>query len=138
MADPIYQNSKSLPAVLHEIKAELRDFISTRVELLRAELIDKWESWKAAIPMLAAGAALLGVAFLTLTFGLVALGATLIGGDYAWALGAGAVTVLYGIVGGVLTWTGSKRIQAEGLAPERTLRVLKQDQLWIKNEARAS
>lgn len=138
MADRMYQDSKPLQTVLYEIKDELRDFIATRVDLLRAEMIDKWESWKAALPIMVAGAALLGAAFLTLTFGLVALAATLIGGDYRWAWGAGAVTLLYGIIGGVLAWMGSKQLRAQGLAPDRTLRVLKQDQLWIKNEARAS
>jgi uncharacterized membrane protein YqjE len=138
VADHIYKDAKSLQQVLYEIKDELRDFISTRVDLLRAELVDKWSGIKAAAPMLAAGAALLLAAFFTFTFGLVALAATLIGGEYRWALGAAAVTVLYGVVGGVLAWMSSKQLQAEGLAPQRTLRVLKQDQMWAKNEARAS
>jgi hypothetical protein len=138
VADHIYRETKSLQTVLHEIKDELRDFISTRLELLRAELIDKWDGWKAALPMMAAGAVLLMAAFFALTFGLIAAAATLIGGEYRWALGAGAVMVLYGIVGGVLAWMGSKQLKAEGVVPDRTLQVLKQDQLWMKNEARAS
>ncbi|MEO5937327.1 MAG: phage holin family protein [Terriglobales bacterium] len=138
MADHIYQDAKSLQKVLYEIKDELRDFISTRMELLRAELVDKWEGWKAAIPLMAAGAALLLAAFFAFTFGLIAVVATLIGGDYRWALGAGAVMLLYGVIGGVLAWMGSKQLKAEGVVPDRTLKVLKQDQLWIKNEARAS
>ncbi|HUS20372.1 MAG TPA: phage holin family protein [Terriglobales bacterium] len=138
MADHIYRDSKSLQQVLYDIKDELRDFISTRVDLLRAELIDKWDSLKAALPMVAAGVALLMAALLVFSFGLVALAAALIGGEFRWAMGALAVTVFYGLVGGVLAWMGRKQLSAEGLAPDRTLRVLKQDQLWIKNEARAS
>lgn len=138
MADHIYQNSKSLQTVLLEMKDELRDFISTRVELLGAEMVDKWDSLKAALPMLVAGAALLGAAFLAFTFGLIAVAATLIGGEYRWALGAAAVTLSYGVIGGVLAWVASKQMKAEGLIPDRTLRVLKQDQMWVKNEARAS
>ena len=138
MADHIYKESKSLQQVLHEIKDELRDFISTRVGLLRAELVDKWDSMKAALPMIAAGAVLLVAAFFAFTFGLIALAAAMIGGEFRWAIGAGIVFALYGLIGGVLAWMGSKQISAEGLAPDRTLRVLKQDQMWIKNEARAS
>ncbi|MEO6119659.1 MAG: phage holin family protein [Terriglobales bacterium] len=138
MADHIYQDAKSLQKVLYEIKDELRDFISTRMELLRAELVDKWEGWKAAVPLMAAGAVLLLAAFFAFTFGLIAVAATLIGGEYRWALGAGAVVLLYGVIGGVLAWMGSKQLKAEGVVPDRTLKVLKQDQLWIKNEARAS
>lgn len=138
MADHIYQDAKSLQKVLYEIKDELRDFISTRLELLRAELIDKWDGWKAALPMMAAGAVILIAAFFALTFGLIAVAAAFIGGEFRWALGAGAVMLLYGIIGGVLAWMGSKQLKAEGVMPDRTLKVLKQDQLWLKNEARAS
>ncbi|HUQ50202.1 MAG TPA: phage holin family protein [Terriglobales bacterium] len=136
MADHI--NTKPLNSVLNELKAEAQDFATTRVAMLKAELNEKWTAWKAALPMIAIGAALLGAAFMIFTFGLVALAATLIGGEYAWALGAGAVFLLYGVVGGIMAWMGSKQISAEGLAPERTLRVLKQDQTWIKNEARTA
>lgn len=138
MADYIYEDSKSLQQVLYDIKDELRDFISTRFELLRAEMMDKWASLKAAAPMLAVGLTLLVAAFGAFTFGLVALAAALIGGEYRWALGAAAVTVLYGAVGGALAWMGAKQITADGLVPDRTLRVLKQDQAWVKTEARAS
>lgn len=138
MADYIYKDSKSLQQVLYDIKDELRDFISTRFELLRAEMMDKWNSLKAAAPMLAVGLTLLAAAFGAFTFGLVALAAALIGGEYRWALGAAAVTVLYGAVGGALAWMSAKQITADGLVPDRTLRVLKQDQAWVKTEARAS
>jgi uncharacterized membrane protein YqjE len=138
VADHIYKDSKSLQQVLYEIKDELRDFISTRFELLRAEMMDKWNSMKAAAPMVAIGLVLLVSAFGAFTFGLIALAATLIGGEYRWALGAAAVTVLYGVIGGALAWMGAKQISADGLVPDRTLRVLKQDQMWAKTEARAS
>jgi uncharacterized membrane protein YqjE len=138
VADYIYKDTKSVQHVLNDMKDELRDFISTRFELLRAEMIDKWNSIKAAAPMLAAGLALLLAAFGAFTFGLIALVAALIGGEYRWALGAAAVTVLYGIIGGAMAWMSAKQLTADGMAPERTLRVLKQDQMWAKNEARAS
>lgn len=138
MADHIYKDTKSLQQVLHEMKDELRDFISTRFELLQAEMLDKWNSLKAAAPMLAVGAVLLAAALGAFTFGLIALAAVLIGGEYRWALGAAAVTVLYAVIGGALAWVSIRQLQADGLAPDRTLRVLKQDQMWARKEARAS
>lgn len=138
MAEPIYTNNKSLQGVLHEIKDELRDFISTRVELLRAELVDKWSAIKAAVPILAAGIALLAAALFAFTFGLVALFAVLVGGEYRWAIGAGIVFGIYAVIGAALAWMGSKQLSAEGVVPDRTLRVLKQDQQWIQTEAKAS
>ncbi len=138
MADHIYKDAKSLQQVLHEMKDELREFISTRFELLQAEMLDKWSSLKAATPMLAVGATLLAAALGAFTFGLIALAAVLIGGEYRWVLGATAVTILYAAIGGVLAWVSIRRLQADGLVPDRTLRVLKQDQMWARNEARAS
>jgi uncharacterized membrane protein YqjE len=87
--------------------------------------------------MLAAALFAVG-AFLTFTYALVALIAALVPNEYAWAIGAGAVFVLYAIIAGLLAWFGIKEIQTEGLAPQRTLRVLKQDQDWLKNEARTA
>jgi hypothetical protein len=57
---------------------------------------------------------------------------------WRWAIGAGAIFLLYAIVGGVLGWMGYREVTTEGLAPQRTLRVLKQDQIWIQNEARSA
>jgi hypothetical protein len=58
--------------------------------------------------------------------------------DFRWAIGAGAVFFLYAIIGGVVGWMGYREVSSEGLAPQRTLRVLKQDQIWIQNEARSA
>jgi hypothetical protein len=58
--------------------------------------------------------------------------------DWRWAIGAGAVFVVYLIIGGIVGWLGYKEITTEGLAPQRTLRVLRQDQAWIQNEARSA
>lgn len=131
-------DNRSITQVLTEMKEELREFVSTRVEMLGAEMREKSAALKASLPLLIGAALLGGTAFLVLSFGLVALAARLIGGDFAWALGAAAVGGLYLVTGGLMGWFGYKEISAEGLAPKRTLRVLKQDQIWIKNETRAA
>jgi uncharacterized membrane protein YqjE len=133
-----YSNDRTLTQVLAEIKNDLRDFLTTRFEMLRAELQEKLRVWKLSLPMIGM-AVLLGIgAFMTFTFGLVALVARLIGTDYGWAWGALAVTVLYAIVASVFAYMGYREITAEGMTPNRTLQVLKQDQQWIKEEARVA
>jgi uncharacterized membrane protein YqjE len=129
---------KSMREMVQEIKDQLREFSSTRVEMLKAELREKVQHIKSAAPMLVAAIVFAIGAFLTLTFGLVALLAVLIQNPYSWAIGAAIVFVVYALAAALLGWLGYKEIQTEGLAPQRTIRVLKQDQAWLKNEARSA
>jgi hypothetical protein len=132
-----YANSeKSLTRVLQEIKDELRDFATTRYEMLVAEIKGKLKAWKTSLPMLAVAAVLGLGGFLTITFGLVALAANLIGTSYAWVWGALIVAVAYFILAGIFGLLGYSEIKAEGMKPSRTLEVLRQDQQWIKDETR--
>jgi uncharacterized membrane protein YqjE len=129
---------KSLARVLQEIKDDLRDFATTRYEMLVAELNAKLRVWKMSLPMLAVGAVFALGGFFAFTFGLVALLARIIGTDYAWAWAALVVTVLYFAAAGIFGYLGYRQISETGLAPDRTLRVLKEDQEWIKGETRAA
>lgn len=130
---------KSLREVVYEIKDELRDFAVTRLEMLKTELNEKFTRVKTAIPLMVAGAVFAIGAFFALTFGLVAVvAAAMPNSPWRWAIGAGAVFLVYAIVGGILGWMGYREVTTEGLAPQRTLRVLKQDQIWIQNEARSA
>jgi uncharacterized membrane protein YqjE len=132
------RDDRSLKEVIFEIKEELRDFAITRLAMLREELKEKAAHFKAAIPMIIAAIVIGWAAFLALTFGLVALIATAIDNPYNWAIGAGIVFVVYAIIAAAVGWFGYHEITTEGLAPNRTLRVLKQDQVWIQNEARSA
>jgi hypothetical protein len=46
------------------------------------------------------------------------------------------VGVLYAILGGTLLYVGYRGISEKGLMPERTIKVLKDDKVWLQNEAR--
>ena len=139
MNNHIYgNNEKSLAEVLREMKGEALEFVNTRYELLSAELKEKAAAWKKSIPMLVLALVFAMGTFATFTFTLVSLLATLIGGAYAWTFGALTVCVLYGCLAAALGTTGYKGLTAQSLAPERTIRVLKQDQQWIKEETRAA
>ena len=129
---------KSLAAVLAETKEELKSFISTRLEMLRAELREKTSTWKQGIILLAVAAVLLVAAWMTLTFALIGLlHAVLIASAYSWFFAGLIVAVLYLVVGGLVGWFAYGELKETGVKPARTLQVLKQDQLWIQNEARS-
>lgn len=137
MSNHIYgSNEKSLAEVLRDMKGEALAFINTRYELLTVELKEKAAAWKRSIPMLAFALVFAMGTLATFTFTLVSLLATLIGGEFAWTIGALIVCVLYGCLAAALGSAGYKRLTAQSLAPERTIRVLKQDQLWIQEETR--
>lgn len=132
------RNEKSMGEVLQDLKLELGDFVRTRLEIFVSEMREKTAAIKLAAPMLVAALLLALGAFGAFTFCLIALVATIVGTSFAWAIGAGCVFLLYLIAGGVFGYLGYREITAQGMAPTRTIKVLKQDQVWIQNEARAA
>ncbi|HEV2963632.1 MAG TPA: phage holin family protein [Candidatus Angelobacter sp.] len=128
---------KSIGAVLAETTAELKDFFDTRVQLLHSELREKARALKQSAPWLLIAAALLFAAWITLTFALVALIQTWFQPSaYSWMWAAVIVACIYLAAGIAIGWSGYTEIRTVGVAPKRTLEVLKQDQVWIQNEAR--
>jgi hypothetical protein len=138
VANNTYNNEKSLTQVLQEIKNDLSEFATTRYEMLLAEVKEKVRMFKVSLPMLGAAAVIGLGAFFGFTFAFIAVIAETISSNYAWFFGALIVTVVYAIVGGILGYLGYRELTAESLAPNRTMEVLKQDQRWIKDEARAA
>ena len=50
-------HERSVGSVLAEIKDEVREFVQTRIDMLKSEMKDNVSAWKVALPMI--GAALL-------------------------------------------------------------------------------
>jgi len=130
--------SKNLTDVVNEIKVEAKEFVSTRLQMFTMEMKEKLSAWKIGIPLLI-GAAVCGlIAFIVLNYALIAfLAALFVPSPYNWCFAGLIVGFFYLIVAGALYWIGMREIKAETLAPARTLRVLKQDQIWLQNEARS-
>ena len=132
------ENNKSIGQVAAELKNDLRDFFVTRGQMLTQEMGDKLKVWKMALPMLAVAAVLGGVAFLVFTFALVSfLAAVFAPSPYAWCYGALIVAAFYFVATFGTYSLGKRQLSRTGVVPTRTLRVLKQDQIWIENEARS-
>ncbi|HLJ87188.1 MAG TPA: phage holin family protein [Candidatus Angelobacter sp.] len=128
---------KSIGAVLSETKEELKEIFQTRVQILKTEFQEKVHTWKRCVPSLAAAAILIVTSWFTLTFTLVALvQAWFASGPYTWFLGGLIVTLVFLLAGGVLGWMAYKQIRSAGIAPQRTLSVLREDQMWVQKEAR--
>ena len=128
---------KSIGMVVGELKVELGEFVQTRLQILKQELQSKAAMLKLAVPMFAVALALLWVGFLCITALFVVLIASAFGGMAGWMWAFLIVGGVYFIVAGgcaVFAWSEMKQ---RGLAPKHTMQVLKQDQVWLRNEARA-
>jgi len=129
---------KSVPEIIADLKAELQDFLGTRIAIIRAELAENLRSVKIAMPLVAVGLAVAWTAWLVFTALLVMIiGWAFQPKPWAYPLALLIVTLLYVIVGGAMVSTGWQRLKTRSLKPERTIRVLQQDKIWIQEESRA-
>ncbi len=130
---------KSVATMVAELKQEFTDFVNTRTQMLRTELNAKLALIKMSAPMFAIAAMLGAVAFLCLTGALVSVIALAFEGTLGgWALAFLIVGACYLALGGLAAAFAWREISVKGLAPKRTIEVLKQDQVWLANEARSA
>jgi hypothetical protein len=127
----------SFKGAIDDIKGELKDFISTRLLLLRQEMKQKASAFKVGLPMLIAGLAGLVLCTVFLHVALLAILAVAFGGGaMAWFYSAIILFGIYAALGGAFAWMGMREIKQTGIVPTHTMRVLKQDQNWIQREAK--
>jgi uncharacterized membrane protein YqjE len=132
-------SDRSLAAVLVETKEELKEFIQTRIQLLRSEVGLKLRIWKYSVPLLLLAGGLLLMGALVLTFAFVALiRAWFLPSQYSWLWAGLIVAALYLVAGVAVGWFGYGELRTTGLAPKRTFEVLKQDRAWVQNEKRVA
>ena len=130
-------NGRSLAGVLNEVKDELKEFLQTRITMLRAELGEKIRTFKTALPMIITAVLFLWAAFVLFTLCLVGLvSVAFYDNPFRWFLAFIIVGVLYSIIGGMAAVFGLKEVRAQGITPKKTIKVLKEDQIWLQHEAR--
>ena len=133
----INEQERSLAGVVAELKEEVKTFLETRYAMLMSELKDKLSALKMALPAIVLGAVLCGTAWLLLTGALVA---AIWVAFQSMAFGAAIALVIVGVayllVGGIAVLFAWRGLSELGLMPKRTMRVLKDDSVWIRNEAR--
>ena len=130
-------NSRSLAAIVTEMKEELKDLVQTRIEMFRTELQEKLKTLKIAAPLAGLGALLLGTAYLLFTMALVGLVVAFFRDNtYRWFFAFAAVAVLWTLLGGIAAYFAKREFELKGLMPRKTIEVLKEDKLWIQAEAK--
>ncbi len=93
---------KSIATILSETKDELKQFVTTRVNMLKAEMDEKISRLKAVIPLAVVAALFLVSGWMVFTFALIALlHALFLPSAYAWLWAGLIVTAVYLLVGGI-------------------------------------
>ena len=116
--------------LVRDLSAQASRLVRHEVELAKAEMTEKGKKAALAAGMLggAAVAALLMLGSLTACL-IVALALAL----SAWAA-ALVVTVLWGVIAGVLVVQGRAKLEETGKpVPEKTVETLKEDVQWLKD-----
>jgi uncharacterized membrane protein YqjE len=128
-------HERSLGEVLSEIRSEVIEFIDTRLQMLRTEMQEAAKTIKRAAPSMVAGLVLLGTAYILLTLALVALVAVAFWNNpYHWFFAFVIVGVVWAIAGSLAMFMAVRALKLHGLAPRKTLEVLKADKVWLQYE----
>jgi uncharacterized membrane protein YqjE len=128
----INENGKTLAAVVSEAKEDLIAFLDTRFQMLRSEIQEKLSALKMSVPMIVMAALLGWAGFMLLSIALVAAIASAIGWGWAFLI----VGVVYLLTAGTMGFIAYRELSQVGMAPKRTINVLKQDKAWLTSEAR--
>ncbi len=130
-------NGKNLPTLLTEMKEELKDFVQTRIAMLKAEVGEKLGVLKTAAPLAAAAILLLSTAYFLFTLALVGLiVAALADNPYRWFIAFLCIAFLWSILGGIAAYLAKRELEVKGLVPNRTIEVLKGDKMWVQSEVK--
>ncbi len=130
-------NGKNLPTLLTEMKEELKDFVQTRIAMLKAEVGEKLGVLKTAAPLGAAAILLLSTAYFLFTLALVGLiVAALADNPYRWFIAFLCIAFLWSILGGIAAYLAKRELEVKGLVPNRTIEVLKGDKMWVQSEVK--
>ena len=131
-------NGRTVGSILSDTKDELKEFLETRITMLRTELGEKMAMLKSAAPLAIVGILFLVTAYMLFTLGLVgAIVAFLPQNPYRWCIAFFAIAVLWGLIGGICTYMAVREFQVKELLPKRTMQVLKEDKVWLQSEVRS-
>ena len=129
-------NERPLGQLVAHIKGEGINFLHTRLEMLVSEFHENVANSRRAAICTVVALGLLGTAYLLFVLALVGfVVVAFTNNPYAWSLGmliVGFVWAAFGIMFAVAV-----KNDFRGLLPKRTIQVLKDDTILLKNEARS-
>jgi uncharacterized membrane protein YqjE len=136
-------HDRSLGSIIAEIKEEVKEFVNTRVEMVKAEIQEAMGAAKVAakvaVPLGLMALALFWVGFLLFTMAAVVLVAFAFAGHaLAWFYAAIIVGFVWMALGAMCAFFAYNAIRSRSKFPQRTVQVLKADKAWLQTEARSA
>jgi uncharacterized membrane protein YqjE len=133
----VENNARSLGAILSDIKEELKEFVNTRIRMIKAELNETLSAVSIALPLGLLALVLVGTGFLLFTAAVVVIVAFAFSGSpYAWSYSFLIVGIVWTLLGAVAAFFAYNEFRAKAKFPKHTVEVLKADKDWIESEAR--
>ena len=128
-------HQRSLHELVREILNELKDFVNTRFQVIKAELQETMASLKFTVPLGLLAVVFILTAFLLLTSAAVALVAhAFAGSPWAWFFAFVIVGVVWTAGGVLAAFFAYNEFRSKGHFPKRTVEVLKADKAWLQSE----
>ena len=129
------QRERSVGEVLAEIRSEVIEFVDTRLKMLQSEMQEASKTLRRAAPSMVAGIVLLATSYVLLTLAIVALVAVAFWSNpYHWFFAFLIVGAIWSIAGWLAVFLAIRAIRLHGLAPKKTIEVLKADKVWLQYE----
>ena len=130
-------NGRTFGDILGQAKEELKEFVDTRITLLKSEMSERARMLKVAAPLATVGVLFLFTAFLLFSLALAGVVAAFFATNaFHWAIAFCAVAVLWTIIGGIAAYLAKREFKPKELMPKRTIGVLKEDKMWIQSEVK--
>jgi len=130
-------SSRSLGAIFSDIADELKEFLNTRIQMIKAELHETLSAVTIALPLALLALILAGTGFLLITGAVVVIVASAFSGSaYAWFYAFVIVGFIWTALGGGAAFFAYNEFRSKAKFPKHTMEVLKADKLWIESEAR--
>jgi Putative Actinobacterial Holin-X, holin superfamily III len=129
---------RTLAGIVSEVLDELKDFVQTRVEMMRSDVRETVRAASRWLPLGIVACVLLITAYVLFAAAVVALvSVAFVTNPYRWFLSCLVVALAWSLAGGIFAYIAWMQFRAQGMLLKKTLDVLKADKVWLQNEARS-
>lgn len=132
VVEPFPKQERSIGGLFSDLARETSLLIRQEIALAKAELLAGFGTLGTGVALLVAAGLVAFAGFLAVLAAAV-LGLMKVVEPWLAALIVGGIVL---VVGAALGWIGKRRLSAEALVPRRTIRSLKDDAEWAKEQVR--
>ena len=135
----VIEKDESLPSLFSRLGDDVMQLFDTKLSLLKVEIKEEVNEYARDGIMIGVGGVIAAIGFalfnVAVAFGISTLFANVdISQPAKYAIGFLTAGVLYLIVGFIVITTMKKRLAKQSLVPDRTVKELRKDKQWLKNE----